>query len=295
LAAFDLGNYLQLILAGISTGSIYVLIALGVVTIYTVTGVVNLAQGEFAMLGAMLAVTYYGWEMPLLLAFVAAVLSVAIIGAGIERLTVDPARDASPVTLIIITVGVSITVRGIALLAWGTIPYSLPAFTSGPPLRLWGAVISQQRLWTLATAAAILLLLYFLLEHTLLGKAVRACALNRRAASLMGISPSQMSLLAYVLSATLGAVGGIAPLTLVSYDMGLILGLKGFVVAVMGGLVSAPMTVAGGLLLGVAESLAAGLISSSLKDAIAFIALLVVIFARARQGPRIRLPGRSRS
>ena len=297
MAAFDLGNYLQLILAGISTGSIYVLIALGVVTIYTVTGVVNLAQGEFAMLGAMLAVTYYGWEMPLLLAFVAAVLSVAIIGAGIERLTVDPARDASPVTLIIITVGVSITVRGIALLAWGTIPYSLPAFTSGPPLRLWGAVISQQRLWTLATAAAILLLLYFLLEHTLLGKAVRACALNRRAASLMGISPSQMSLLAYVLSAALGAVGGIviAPLTLVSYDMGLILGLKGFVVAVMGGLVSAPMTVAGGLLLGVAESLAAGLISSSLKDAIAFIALLVVIFARARQRPRIRLPGRSRS
>jgi branched-chain amino acid transport system permease protein len=143
----------------------------------------------------------------------------------------------------------------------------------------------------MGTAAGILLLLYFLLERTLLGKAVRACAINRQAAQLMGIGPGQMSLLAFALSAALGAVGGIviAPLTLVSYDMGLMLGLKGFVAAVIGGLVSAPGAVIGGLLLGVLESLAAGLISSGLKDAIAFLALVIVIFARSEQ-PLLRRP-----
>ena len=296
MPAFDLGNYLQFILAGISTGSIYVLVALGVVTIYNVTGIVNLAQGEYAMLGAMLAVTYYNWRFPLGLAFVAAVLSVMLIGMLIERLTVHPARSTSPVTPIIITVGVSITIRGIALLIWGTMPYSLPAFTNGAPLKILGAVLSQQRLWTMAVAALILLLLYYLFEHTLLGKAVRACAINRQAASLMGISPSQMSLLSFALSASLGAVGGIviAPLTLVSYDMGLMLGLKGFVAAVIGGLVSAPGAVVGGLLLGVLESLAAGLISSGMKDAIAFIALLIVIFARSEQAVAWRQRRRER-
>ena len=280
---YGVGDYLQLILSGLSTGSIYVLVALGVVTIYSVTGIVNLAQGEYAMLGAMLAVTYNNWSFPPLLAFVASVLTVTLIGIVIERLTVNTARSAPMVTLIIITVGVSITIRGISLLAWGTIPYALPGFTSGEPLRILGAVVSRQRLWIMGTAMLILLLLYFLLERTLLGKAVRACAINRQAASLMGVSPSHMSLFAFALSAALGAVGGIviAPLTLVSYDMGLMLGLKGFVAAVIGGLLSAPGAVIGGLLLGVLESLAAGLISSGLKDAIAFFVLLIVVFARS--------------
>jgi branched-chain amino acid transport system permease protein len=237
--AFDFGNYAQLVLAGISTGSIYVLVALGIVMIYSVTGIVNLAQGEFAMLGAMLAVTYYAWHLPLAVAFVAAVLSVTVIGMLLERLTVNPVRSASPVTMIIITVGVSITVRGIALLIWGTTPYSLPAFSKGAPLNLLGAMVSQQRLWVLAAAGLALVVLYYLLERTLMGKALRACAINQRAARFVGISSNQMSLLSYSLSAALGAIGGIviAPLTLVSYDMGLVLGLKGFVVAVIGGLI----------------------------------------------------------
>lgn len=282
---YSFGDYLQFILSGLSTGSIYVLVALGIVTIYSVTGVINLAQGEYTMLGAMFAVTFYNWHVPLLLAFAASVLVVILIGMAIERLTVNPVRSASPVTLIIITVGVSITLRGLALLIWGATPYALPEFSSGGPLNLFDAVLSRQRLWIMGTAALVLVLLYFLLERTLLGKALRACAINQRAASLMGISPSQMSLFAFALSAALGAIAGIviAPLTLVSYDMGLMLGLKGFVAAVIGGLLSAPGAVAGGLLLGVLESLAAGLISSGLKDAIAFLVLLAVIFFRSEQ------------
>ncbi len=221
--------------------------------------------------------------MPLALAFAASVVTVIVIGMIVERLTVNPVRSASPVTLIIITVGVSIVLRGLALLVWGATPYSLQEFTSGGPLNLFGAVVSLQRLWVMGTAAVVLGALYFLLDRTMLGKALRACSINQNAASLMGISPSQMSLFTFALAAALGAIAGIviAPLTLATYDMGLMLGLKGFVAAVIGGLVSAPGAVVGGLLLGVLESLAAGLVSSGLKDAIAFIVLLIVLIVRS--------------
>ncbi len=288
---YGFGDYLQFVLSGLSTGSIYALVALGIVIIYSVTGIINLAQGEYTMLGAMFAVTFYKWGLPLPLAFAASVIVVILIGMLIERLTVKPVRSASPVTLIIITVGVSIIIRGVALLIWGATPYSLPEFTPGAPLTLFGAILSRQRLWIMGVTALVLALLYYLLERTLLGKALRACAINQTAASFMGVSPGQMSLLSFALSAALGAVAGIviAPLTLVSYNMGLMLGLKGFVAAVIGGLVSAPGAVIGGLLLGVIESLSAGLISSGMKDAIAFLALFVVLLWRAEEvTPRLR-------
>lgn len=288
---YAFSDYLQFVLSGLSTGSIYALVALGIVIIYSVTGIINLAQGEYTMLGAMFAITFYGWGLPLLLAFVASVLVVVLIGLAVERLTVNPVRTASPVTLIIITVGVSIIIRGLGLLVWGATPYSLPEFTPGAPLTLMGAIVSRQRLWIMGATIMVVALLYYLLEKTLLGKALRACAINQRAASFMGIGPGQMSLFAFGLSAGLGAVAGIviAPLTLVSYNMGLMLGLKGFVAAVIGGLVSAPGAVIGGLLLGVLESLSAGLISSGMKDAIAFLALFVVLLWRAEQlTPRLR-------
>ncbi len=285
MAGYSLRDYLQFALSGISTGSIYVLIALGLITIYNVAGVINLAQGEFVMLGAMLAVTFQGLGLPLALAFALSVLCVTIVGLLTERLTIRPARRAPEVSLIIITIGTSIALRGAALLIWGTSSYGLPEFSPGAPLHLWGAVLSRQRLWIMGVAALVLLLLYLFFEFTLLGKAVRACAINRMAAETLGINTATMAALAYGLSAGLGAIAGIviAPLTLISYDMGLALGLKGFVVAIMGGLVSAPGAVAGGLLLGVLESFASGLLSSGIKDAVAFLILFVVLL-RGRRG-----------
>jgi len=280
---YGLRDYLQFLVSGASTGCIYVLIGLGLITIYNVTGVVNLAQGEFVMLGAMLAVTYYqGLHLPLIVAFLAAVLSVMLIGVLVQRLTIHPARRAPEVTLIIITIGTAIALRGLGLLAWGTTPRSLPEFSPGVPLNLWGAVLSRQRLWIMGTALAVLVFLYLFFEHTLLGKAVRACAINRQVSQLVGINTEFMALLAYALSAGMGAAAGIviAPLTLVSYDMGLVLGLKGFVVAIMGGLVSAPAAVIGGLLLGIFESLAAGILPSGFKDALAFLVLFAVLLGR---------------
>lgn len=277
-----ISQLLQLILAGLTTGSIYALIALGFVTIYNVTGIINFAQGEFAMLGAMLMVSLQPLGLPQSLAFLLAVLGVVVVGGGLERIAIHPARRASSVTLIIITIGADIVLRGIGLLIWGTDPYPLPAFTSGPPLILGGAVLTRQAVWIMGTTAVILALLSFFFARTYLGKAVRACAINRLSARLSGIRPDRMSLLSFALSAGLGAVGGIviAPMTLVSYDMGLYLGLRGFVAAIMGGMVSAPGAVVGALLLGVLEALGAGIFRAAFKEVIAFVVLFLILFIR---------------
>jgi branched-chain amino acid transport system permease protein len=255
---------------------------LGFVAIYNVTGIINFAQGEFAMLGAMLMVSLQPLGLPLPLAFPLAVLGVVIFGAVLERVAIHPARQASPVTLIIITIGADIAIRGIALLIWGTDPYPLPPFTAGAPLVLAGAVLTRQAIWIMGTTAVILALLSAFFEYTYLGKAVRACAINRLSARLTGIRPDRMSLLSFALSAGMGAVAGIviAPMTLVSYDMGLYLGLRGFVAAIMGGMVSAPGAVAGALLLGVLEALGAGIFRAAFKEVIAFVVLFLILCVR---------------
>lgn len=269
---------LQYVLSGVVVGGIYALIGLGFVIVYSVTRVINFAQGEFAMLGALLMVTLAGHGLSVPLAFLLAALAGCGIGALLERVAIHPVRRALPLTLIIITIGASIAFRGAALLAWGTDPFALPPFSAGPPFQLGGAVVVRQGVWVLAVALAIFLGLWAFFTRTYLGKAVRACAINPRAARLMGISVDRMSLLAFGLAGGLGAVAGIviAPITYASYDMGLMLGLKGFVAAVLGGLVSPPGAIVGGFLLGILEALAAGLVSSGYKDAVAFVVLIVV-------------------
>ena len=222
---------LQYLFSGVTLGGIYALIALGFVTTYNVTGILNFAQGEFVMLGALLTVSLAGAGLPVPLAAILAILLVAAIGAVMERLAIYPARNASLVTVIIITIGVAIAIRGVALLVWGTNPYSLPAFTAGDSLKIMGAALAPQSLWVIGTALVVVSLLYLFFEKTYLGKAVKACVVNKLAAQLMGISPQFMSLLAVAISGALGAIAGIvvSPITMANYDMGLMLGLKGFV------------------------------------------------------------------
>jgi branched-chain amino acid transport system permease protein len=312
-----LPQYVQLILDGVRGGAIYALIALGFVTIFNVTGVINFAQGGFVMLGAMLCISFFDSSAfsalepapRLALSAVLAVLAVSLVGAVMERVAIFPARRSPALTLIIITVGVYTIMWGTALVIWGADPYQLPAFatleqsdkiyrfgqivlngdtswifastTLPTGAKFTGVMIKAQSLWIWGTTAVILA--YFF-ERTILGKAVRACAINRRAAQLMGISPSQMSLLAFVMAAALGAIGGIvlAPATAATYDMGLKPGLKGFVAAIMGGLVNFPGAVIGGLLLGILENVGAGVTKAGLKDIFAFIILILILLFRPR-------------
>ncbi len=273
---------LQYIVSGITVGSIYAVIALGFVVIYNVTGIINFAQGEFVMLGAMMAVNLQRNNVPLPLAIVAAVVFTTAVGAVLERLAIRPARNASVVALIIITIGASIAIRGISLIVWGPDPWSLRPFSGDEPIVVSGAAIAPQTLWVVGTTALVLVGLFAFFEWTLMGKAVRACAINRSAARLMGISPTMMALFCFAISAGIGAIGGVvmAPMTMASYDMGAMLSLKGFVAAIIGGLTNTPGAVVGGLLLGILESLSAGLISSGYKDAMALVVLFVVLLLR---------------
>jgi branched-chain amino acid transport system permease protein len=282
-------HYLQLTIDGIRGGSIYALMALGFVVVYSVTGIINFAQGEFVMLGAMLCLTVNGLNLPLppaiklVVSIIAGVLLTTLIGMIVERTAIYPARRSPPVTLIIITIGVTLTLRAGALLVWGAEPYVLPAFTTlaleDHIFRLGGITVQAQSLWIWATLAVVLVLLYFFLERSILGKALRACAVNRRAAQLVGISPTRMSLLSFAMAAALGAIGGIvmSPVTRPSYDMGLMLGLRGFVAAIMGGLVSVPGAVVGGLVLGVVENIAAGVTDPTYKSVVSFIILIAIL------------------
>lgn len=276
------GELMQYLLTGLTLGGIYALIALGFVTIYTVTGHINFTQGEFVMLGAMITATMVKGGTPLWAAVLAAIVLVGLCGAIFERVSIYPARRASVVTVIIITIGCAVAIRGAALMIWGTQSYPLPAFSGGEPLRLLGATMNPQSLWVLGLSLLVVTLLFLFFERTVMGKALKACAINRLAASLMGISPQRMSLFCFSVSAMMGALAGIVitPMTTATYDMGLMLGLKGFVAAVLGGLTSASGAVLGGFLLGVLEAMGAGLISSGYKDAIAFLIMLLVLLRK---------------
>lgn len=281
--AMDTTAILQLFFSGITNGAIYALVALGFVVIFSVTGVINFAQGEFVMLGALLMYTYTKTlGLPMWAGALASTASVSLVAAVLHQLALRPARRPTPVTWLIITIGAAITLRGLALIVWGTDPYALPAFTRGRPLMIAGAAIRLQGLWVMGTMLVVVGLLYLFFEYTLPGKAVRACAINKVAARLMGIDVQRMALLAFVIAGALGAIGGIVvtPMSSATYDMGLSMGLKGFAAAVMGGLVSAPIAVVGGLLLGVLEALGVAVLPSGFREAIAFAVLLVILLVR---------------
>lgn len=276
---------LQLLVSGVTNGAIYALLGLGLVLVYSSTRIVNVAIGEFATFGALTAATLVARGWPLFAAIAAGVAFAAAVAAAAYRLALDPARKraADPVTLMIITIALHLALQGVAQALWGTQPYSLPALSPGAPVHVWLAVVDRQKIWVLGASVFILLLLALFFTRTLAGKALRACAVNPTGARLSGVPVHRMGMVAFVLGATLAAVSGvlIAPITLATYDMGLMLGLKGFVGATIGGLVNYPLTVAGCLLLGLLESFAAGFLASGYRDAVAFVVLIAVLMWRA--------------
>ena len=274
------GAWLQFIASGLTVGAIYALVALGFSIIYNASGAINFAQGEFVMIGGMSAVTFVGAGLPLWAAVPLAVLAAGGVGLLLEKLAIEPARRADTVTLIIITIGASVLLRGMAQVLWDKRVHPLPAFSGDKPLQLLGATVLPQSLWVLAGAALAVAGLSWFFGRTLFGKAMRATAFNPLAARLMGINTRQVLLASFGLAAMLGALAGVlvAPITFTSYDTGVMLGLKGFAAAMLGGLGSFPGAVLGGLLLGLVEGLGAGFVSSAYKDAIAFVIILAVLF-----------------
>ncbi|OFZ89420.1 MAG: ABC transporter permease [Betaproteobacteria bacterium RBG_16_64_18] len=279
-----LSQTLQYLFSGLTNGAIYALSALGFSLIYNASGVINFAQGEFIMLGGVAAVLLTSAGVPLPLAILLAVLMVAVVGLLLEKFAIEPAGDADVVSLIIITIGASIFLQGVAQVVFGKGQRALAPFTGDAPIVIAGASLLPQSLWMIGTGAVIVLVLAWFFGRTRLGKAMLATAHNRLAARLVGINTRHVLALSFVISAALGAIAGVvsAPITLTSYDVGIMVGLKGFVAATLGGLGSGVGAVAGGLILGLTEALAAGYISSAYKDAVPFVLIILILFFMPR-------------
>ena len=271
---------LQFIFSGVTVGAVYALVALGFTIIYNASDVVNFAQGEFVMLGGMITVFAYQVGIPLQMAAVLAIIVTAGIGVALNKLAIQPARGAPVVSLIIITIGASILIRGATRLIFDKQLHRLPAFSGDSPIRVMGATILPQSLWVMGGAVAVFIGLWLFFAHTLTGKAVLATANNRIAAQLVGINTRWIMTLSFGLSAAIGALAGVlvTPITLVSYDVGVALALKGFAAAMLGGMGNPKGALVGGLLLGLMEAMTAGYLSSQYKDAVAFIVILAVLF-----------------
>ena len=290
----NLPDILQLLFTGLAVGSIYAIIAVGFTVIFSSTQVVNFAQGEFVMIGAMVSYWLVGAEhgphLPLLLALPLAVLAAMLVGSALGWVLMRPLKDASVTSLIIITVGASMLMHGVASLLWGKDPVAVAPFsdTSGYSLTLPAALtgphaypvyIGTQELWVMGLAALVVLALTFFFNRTMIGKAMRAVSVNRHGARLIGINVSRVVVGAFALSAAIGAIAGaaIAPISMASYGMGTMLCLKGFAAAIVGGLGNFPGSIIAGLLLGIMENFSATYLSSQYKDAFAFIILLGVL------------------
>lgn len=275
-----MSELLQFVFSGMTVGAVYALVALGFTIIFNASGVVNFAQGEFVMLGGMITVFAHASGLPLPLAALIAVAVTAAVGVALNRLAIEPARGAPVVSLIIITIGASIFIRGASQLVFDKQIHSFPAFSGDDPIHVLGATILTQSLWVIGGAIAIFVGLWLFFTRTLLGRAVLATSNNRLAAQLVGINTKFVMTLSFALSAAIGALGGVlvTPITLTSYDVGLALALKGFAAAMLGGMGNPKGAFVGGLLLGLLEALTAGYLSSQYKDAAAFIIILAVLF-----------------
>ena len=273
---------LQYTLSGLVTGSIYGLIGVGFVAIYNATGIINFAQGDFATLGAMLAITLTAvGGLPLWLAVLIAIAMVGLIAGFIERFAIRPAGN-NVIRGIVITIGVGIVLQGIIAVLWGTDAYPLPSFSGDAPVHIGGATLPSQAIWVIGIAAAVMVALNVFYRYSYAGKLFRASSINPFAAKLIGIRTNTMSTMSFVLSGSLGALAGIivAPIALTQYNAGLSLGIKGFVACIIGGIGNPVGVAVGGLLLGILEAFSTGLLSSGYKDAIAFALLLAFLFFR---------------
>jgi branched-chain amino acid transport system permease protein len=274
---------LQYTVTGITIGSVYAMVAIGFNIIYNVTEIINLAQGEFVMLGGLVMVfLQVSLGLPVAIAFAGTVLIVTLVGLLLDRLAIRPIRQPSVLTLIIATIAASIMIKGAAMLIWGKDPFDLPAFSGRRPILFGGATIQPQYLWVVGFLVVTVIGLTLFFNKTIVGKAMSACSENADAARLVGINVQHMVLLSFALSAAIGAVAGLTmtPIALMEYDRGAMLAVKGFGAAILGGLGSFPGAICGGLILGLIESLGAGLLSSGYKDAYALIVLLAVLFFR---------------
>ncbi|MBN8751103.1 High-affinity branched-chain amino acid transport system permease protein LivH [Xylophilus ampelinus] len=272
----------QILLSGVAIGAVYSLAALGFTIVFNATRVTNFANGDFVMMGGLVAATLVAQaQLNQLLAVALAIVAVTALGVALDQFGLQQARRKTILGYAMITIGFSVLYRGLMQVTAGRDVLFMPAFGVIPDFRAWDVYLSSQSIWILLTLAVVSAALTYLYLRTRIGKAMRAASQNARAAALCGIEPRFMSALAFAMAAAVGAIAGalVAPVGAAFYEYGLTFGLKGFAAAVLGGFGSPVGAVVGGLLIGVLESLSAGYLSSGYKDAVALAILLALLLA----------------
>jgi branched-chain amino acid transport system permease protein len=285
----------QVVVSGLTVGAIYALIAIGFTIVFSTVRIVNFAHGEFVMAGGVL----YAWlnivhKVPVAMAIPIAIVGCVIIAWLSYELCLAGMNKDNHIAQVMVTLGLGITIKGLAQVFIGKDTQFPPPFTAGPPLTSGSVSISQQSIWIVASLAVLIALLWALLQKTRVGKGMRAVAINHYAAVLMGISPKRAAIIAFALAGLIGGTAGalLAPVASAHYDNGIFLGIKGFAAAILGGLGNPVGAVVGGLILGLTESLTAGYVSSVYKDAVSLILLLAILLLRPQGLLGRRLPNK---
>ena len=276
-------QWLQLVVSGIVTGAIYALVGLGYVTIYRTSRVVNFAQGSFVMLGALITYSLLSERgFPFWLAGIISVVVVVLIAVAMYFLVIAPIIKVSLVSMILVTIGVSLLLENLALVKWGGYGVGIPAFPGDRTLHLGKLTVQVQNLWVIGVALLLFLGLWLLANRTRVGKQMTATASDPLSAGLAGISTTRMVVLAFAISAAIGAIGGICvgSISPTSYATGGVLGLAGFIAAIVGGWGSSSGAIVGGLTVGLAESLATGFLPGGYRSAVAYVLLIVILYFR---------------
>ena len=274
-----------LLMSGVTTGALYGLVALGFVVVNKATGVINFAQGEFFMFAGFIAwMLHVQLGIDYFLTFALAVAFGFMLGCLTDRIAYRPLDKTDVVSLVLATVGTAFVLKGLARLIWGgKADYlAFPPITSSDPIMLGNVMVIPQQLAVLAGTAAILVVFTLFFRLTRTGKMMQATADNARAAALVGIRTDRIYTLAFGIGAAIAAAAAVltAPLTLLYPDIGFAFFLKGFAAAVLGGLNSLPGAVLGGLIVGIAESMAGGYIHSSVMELSPFVVIMVVLTLR---------------
>jgi len=275
----------QFLSSGITIGAIYALVALGFVTIARASQIINFAQGEFVMLGGMITFSLlHHVGLPYPMAAVTSVFFVILVGFLLYLLVIYPLRKASIPILLMATLGASLFISNSSSIVFGALPKALPSFSGDQPFLIAGIPVVPQSLWVLGATFLLLFFLYHLSHKTLLGKAMEASSTDPLGADLSGIWRSLMVFFAFGVSAGMGSIAGIliTPIFYTSYSSGTLLGLKGFIAAVLGGWGKNSGAILGGFILGIVESISVAFIPSGYKDAVAFIILLLILHFRPK-------------
>ncbi len=276
----DLSQYL---INGLAQGSIYALIALGYTMVYGIIKLINFAHGEFYMIGAFIG--YYSIKsgMPILLAFPVAMIGAGLVAVFVEKIVYKPIRHAGRIPALITALGTSLLFQYLGQGIIGADPKAFPEAIKNKTYTFGEVMISSTQIIIMMTTFVLMVVLYWLVNHTQTGKAMRATSFNKNAAELMGINTNRIISITFFIGASLAGAAGV--LVGIYYNtvepmMGLIPGLKAFIAAVLGGIGIIPGAVIGGLVLGVAENLVVGFWVSTYRDAIAFAILILILLIK---------------